>query len=1484
MKTSIYTAAIILFSTVAGKTIAQNIPDGSAVSGSSPLPGIISPPKDYNQSPNVAPSLFNYNRTFTPLIPMTSVPHFDNTQSMPILVNTDYLDGRGTTILNISRNNSTTDVVTPVDNRVSLTRIGYLPYTKPYHSKFHSNVFTEQQNYYGTFFSIEDATGYSVNKTFSDQGKPTNVSYNPGLSFVGMQRGSMTQSNINISDDNVFIVTYSSGNICKVGTYAAGQLWKMTTTGQHNQQSITYTNKSNQLICKRNYIGGTVGNNGWYTTYYVYDDMGRLIFVLPPKACEQFNSNNCISDVDKLCYSYQYDEYGRIKTKGTPGKTSTEDIVYDKFGEAMLGSNPLMKQNNQWSFSIYDKLDRVVMSGVYTGTETQSYFQGVANGTTTPVSHGVSADQTLEYWLTNRFSGSNYPSSLFGCEIQVYYYYDDYSLSLFNTYPFDNSCSTDYLSGAEMVTPSPYMVGHGKLVASKTKILDDGVANNFVNTWITSVFYYDEKGSLIQTQTHNPWNATNKDINVTQYNFAGLPVLNISKHYSWNNNNKPSTKIQTRNFYNYNSGRLEQVKQKIDTFAWQPITVLTYDNLGNVKIKNMGGAEVQHYSHNIRGQVTGINAAHLNTPNSGLINMTYLSEINYDAGFTQKRYDGGISGFVWRTPSTDKMAYGYSYDNVARTTHTEFREYNTAAGGGTTWNKTNTDYTVSNISYDANGNMLTMNQRGDNNSLAPDDIDILSYTYDVGNQLTKVTDGGVASPIMDFDNGSSGTNTDYLYDVNGNLMADANKAIDSIIYNRQDLPLRVKKGSDFVKNIYDAGGTLIQKTISENSTTVNYRYWGPFVYKNDSLQYVLHGEGRTRWLADSNKFKYDFFVKDHLGNVRTTVTADVTSGVTTYSASFETAYANVEEAIFDNLAPVRDLNPSGTPQDLECAHLDGSVDSLRIGAAILLHGMAGDQLNLHTYAYYESMDSTTLSTYATPEAMSESLINALSNSINNIPNEGTGIPISAPVINNLLSPSNYNQYESIKSSITNPSYPKMYLNYMVFDEDMNLLPDECHAIQLTGAANTWHKLELPAPTTLGQNGYVLTYVSNETAGPTYANNSHIINIKGRLLEEKLYYPHGLLVDLGTQSSLPYENKYLYQGKQLQTELGMELYDFHARQYDAQIGRFWGIDPMDQFPSGYTGMGNDPANNIDPSGMYAMSSSEQSAGYLGIMEYNRRLRDQEEYAKTLSMFMPSEGIPNLVVNYMGSTMGPTGDDYDIDLESPVDKMVTIKNAEGDERDVDPSSYENISDDVASFGTEAEKKEREEVKEAAEEVIESATEKLVGDFFKPNADEGCQGCVAKKKSGWIDKLQTGLDLVGIGDPTGIADGVNGLIYLFQGDFANAGISAAALIPYAGDAGKAARLANKATDLAKSEKLIKNAQKLYPQKAGKIENHHITPKYLGGHKNGPTIPLDGAYHQQITNEFRNLHPYGSPKPSSTELNNIKNHVYKKYPLPNK
>jgi hypothetical protein len=48
------------------------------------------------------------------------------------------------------------------------------------------------------------------------------------------------------------------------------------------------------------------------------------------------------------------------------------------------------------------------------------------------------------------------------------------------------------------------------------------------------------------------------------------------------------------------------------------------------------------------------------------------------------------------------------------------------------------------------------------------------------------------------------------------------------------------------------------------------------------------------------------------------------------------------------------------------------------------------------------------------------------------------------------------------------------------------------------------------------------------------------------------------------------------------------------------------------------------------------------------------------------------------------------------------------------------------------------------------------------------------------------------------------------------------------------------------------------------------------------GPLVPLNGSYHQLITNEFRALWPYGKNIPGAAELENIMNQVYSKYPLP--
>ena len=87
--------------------------------------------------------------------------------------------------------------------------------------------------------------------------------------------------------------------------------------------------------------------------------------------------------------------------------------------------------------------------------------------------------------------------------------------------------------------------------------------------------------------------------------------------------------------------------------------------------------------------------------------------------------------------------------------------------------------------------------------------------------------------------------------------------------------------------------------------------------------------------------------------------------------------------------------------------------------------------------------------------------------------------------------------------------------------------------------------------------------------------------------------------------------------------------------------------------------------------------------------------------------------------------------------------------------------------------------------------------------------------------------------------------------------------------------------------SDDLIKVAQKLYPDKAGKKELHHPFPKYMGGAEKQTLVPLDASYHQIITNEFYKYWPKKLPGqvktyPTYQQAQEIMQKIYSKYPLP--
>ena len=110
----------------------------------------------------------------------------------------------------------------------------------------------------------------------------------------------------------------------------------------------------------------------------------------------------------------------------------------------------------------------------------------------------------------------------------------------------------------------------------------------------------------------------------------------------------------------------------------------------------------------------------------------------------------------------------------------------------------------------------------------------------------------------------------------------------------------------------------------------------------------------------------------------------------------------------------------------------------------------------------------------------------------------------------------------------------------------------------------------------------------------YRNHPTLENVKDgfievtEIMEENNYYLFGLkhkgyneLPDY----SVTNKYKYAYGGKELNDELGLELYDFGARNYDAAIGRWLNVDPLaEKTMEPYLYAGNNPIRYIDPTGM------------------------------------------------------------------------------------------------------------------------------------------------------------------------------------------------------------------------------------------------------------------------------------------------------------
>ena len=125
------------------------------------------------------------------------------------------------------------------------------------------------------------------------------------------------------------------------------------------------------------------------------------------------------------------------------------------------------------------------------------------------------------------------------------------------------------------------------------------------------------------------------------------------------------------------------------------------------------------------------------------------------------------------------------------------------------------------------------------------------------------------------------------------------------------------------------------------------------------------------------------------------------------------------------------------------------------------------------------------------------------------------------------------------------------------------------------------------------------YISNESAAThwVYFDDMKVTLNESPVIQEDDYYPFGLSFNSYSRVTAK-ENKFLYNGKELQEETGW--LDYGARFYDPEIGRWHVIDPLADkyYPvSPYNYVLNNPINMLDPDGMRVEAVDEESQNYI-----------------------------------------------------------------------------------------------------------------------------------------------------------------------------------------------------------------------------------------------------------------------------------------------
>ncbi len=293
---------------------------------------------------------------------------------------------------------------------------------------------------------------------------------------------------------------------------------------------------------------------------------------------------------------------------------------------------------------------------------------------------------------------------------------------------------------------------------------------------------------------------------------------------------------------------MKRIRYKLNEGPETTLSTYEYDELGALKTKRLhfnpkGGTYGQNvaYTYDIEGQLKSMTSPQL------AMNYYYQTRKFGTAGYL----DGSISDIDWTTKRQAAQPYlQFDYDRLGRLT--------SATGPAHFWYNER-------LSYDIQGNLKTLQR-----DWSGPTIDNLTYTYagsgGLSNRLASITETGSASKGL-----KAGS---FTYDANGNVKTNGTRGTTgtTLTYNYLNLIEKAQvSGQHDVTYTYDASGEIHStKTTTPNARSVFYAGAAEynasgFITRIATEEGMINGLGTA---SDSSKFRYWYYLADHLGNVR----------------------------------------------------------------------------------------------------------------------------------------------------------------------------------------------------------------------------------------------------------------------------------------------------------------------------------------------------------------------------------------------------------------------------------------------------------------------------------------------------------------------------------------------------------------------------------------------------------------------------------------